>query len=67
MNRKEFLNSKEGKEWFREKTKDMSRGSRSQLKKWILNQEPSKSEIRRQKWYADIDDAINNSIGEYKS
>lgn len=60
MNRKEFLKTKEGAEWFRGKTKEMSRGSRAQLKKWILHPKPTKSELRRSKWYADIDSAIKD-------
>ena len=58
MNREEFMKTKEGKSWFRSKTKEMTKGSRSQLKRWIMNRKLSKLAEKKKKWHGEIDDAM---------
>ncbi len=63
MNKIDFMNTKEGMDWFRSRTRNMSEKARVKFKKWILNPPPSKLVAKRQRWYREIEDANERIFG----
>ncbi len=63
MNKTEFMNTKEGMNWFRSRTRNMTEKAREHFKKWILNPPPFRLAARRQRWYREIEDANERIFG----
>lgn len=63
MNKTEFMDTKEGMDWFRGRTKNMPEKARVKFKKWILTPPPLKQAAKRQRWYREIEDANERIFG----